>query len=77
MTRNEIEALLERVRAWPDERQERAATILLALEAEDEGEYVLSDEELAAIEEAEAQAARGEFATDEEIRALFDQYRHP
>ncbi len=77
MTRNEIEALLERVRAWPDERQEKAATILLALEAEDEGEYVLSDEELAAIEEAEVQAARGEFATDEEMRALFDQYRRP
>jgi predicted transcriptional regulator len=77
MTRRDIDAVLERVRAWPAERQDRAAALLIALEEEDEGAYVLSDEELAAIEEAEAQAARGEFATDEEMKALFDQYRHP
>jgi predicted transcriptional regulator len=38
--------------------------------------YKLTKEELAEIEEAEAEAERGEFATDEEVQAVFNRYRH-
>ena len=75
MTKEQIEQILERVRTWPAERQEDAAAILLEMEQQDSSFYELSDEELAEIEVALEEADRGEFATDEEMKALFDRYR--
>jgi predicted transcriptional regulator len=75
MTKADIEAVLERVKTWPPERQEDAIAMLLEMEAEVTGVYQLSDEEREAIEEGMAQARRGEFATDEEVAALFNRYR--
>jgi predicted transcriptional regulator len=75
MTKAEIDQVLERVKTWPPERQEEAVHVLLEMEAEVTGVYQLSDEERAAIEEGMAQARRGEFASDEEVAALFDRYR--
>ncbi|HEV2558275.1 MAG TPA: hypothetical protein VGU45_06580 [Microvirga sp.] len=77
MTREQIDEVLDRVRTWSEEEQERAALMLMMLEERRGNVYVLSDEELAAIEEAEAEAERGEFATDEEVKAVFDRYRNP
>ena len=57
----------------PKEDQDRAAQALLTFaESAKEGVYVLSPEEREAIEESKAQAARGEFATEEEIDALLN-----
>ena len=75
MTKEQIEQILERVRTWPAERQEDAAAILLEMEQQDASFYELSEEELAEIEVALEEADRGEFATDEEMKALFDRYR--
>ena len=75
MTREQIEEVFERVRTWPIERQEDVAVLLLALEDRSAGVYHLDEEELADIEEAEREAERGEFATDGEVKALFDRYR--
>jgi predicted transcriptional regulator len=75
MTKDQIEAVLDRVRAWPPERQEDAARVLLQMEAAGTEVHVLSDDERAAIEEGMAQARRGEFATDEEVAAVFNRYR--
>jgi hypothetical protein len=69
MTKTEIKAVLDRVLAWPPDKQEVAADLLLLLEKQDEF-YHPSDEELAAIREGLAQARRGEFASDEEVAAL-------
>ncbi len=77
MTKEQIEQIFERVRTWPLERQQDAAEMLLRMEEQNTYVYELSDEELAEIEEAEAEAERGEFATDEEMKALFDHYRNP
>jgi hypothetical protein len=77
MTKDQIEAIFERARTWPPERQERAAELLLILEKQGRNVYVLDDEELAAIEEPEAQAARGEFLSDDEVEALFSRSRRP
>ena len=75
MTKDQIDAVLDRVRTWPPERQEDAVRVLLQMEAAGTEVYVLDDEERAAIEEGMAQARRGEFATDEEVAALFNRYR--
>jgi predicted transcriptional regulator len=76
MTKAEIDAVLDRVKTWPPERQEEAMHVLLAME-EASSDHELSKEDIAAIEEGIAQARRGEFATDEEVAALFDRYRRP
>lgn len=76
MTRAKIDDVFERIRSWPLERQEEAAMMLLALEAQGERPvYVLSDEERADIQEALAEIERGEVASDEEVEALFARYR--
>jgi predicted transcriptional regulator len=75
MTKEQIDAVFERVRTWPIERQEDAAEMLLTLEQQGTDVYELSDDEIAEIELALEEAERGEFATDEEMKALFDRYR--
>ena len=74
MTKDQIEAVLERVKAWPKDRQEEAVNVLLAIEAEPDV-YVLTDEERADIEAGIAEADRGEFASDEEMAAFFKRIR--
>jgi predicted transcriptional regulator len=75
MTKTEIDAVLERVRTWPPERQEDAVRVLLEMEAQGTEVYKLSDDERAEIEASIAEADRGEFATDEEVAAIFNRYR--
>ncbi|RST88166.1 hypothetical protein EJC49_01580 [Aquibium carbonis] len=58
----------------PAEQDELARAIMQIVNGGDEGVYVLSDEERAAVEVGRQQAARGEFATEEEIEALFEKY---
>lgn len=75
MTKEQIEAIFERVRTWPLQRQEDAAAILLAMEEQGTEVHELTEEERADVEAAELEAERGEFASDEEVKALFDRYR--
>jgi hypothetical protein len=77
MAKAEIEGVFERVRTWPEERQAEAAMVLLSLEA-DQGEiYILSEEERRDLDEAEAEIARGEVASKEEVAELFARFRAP
>jgi hypothetical protein len=46
MKKDQIAAVLERVRTWPSERQEDAARLLLEMEAQDASPYHLTDEQL-------------------------------
>ncbi|HEX8664520.1 MAG TPA: hypothetical protein VF744_10870 [Beijerinckiaceae bacterium] len=75
MTREQIEAVLARVRTWPIERQEDAARMLMTMEKIGLEPYILSDEERADIDEALAEIERGEVASDEEVAAVFDRLR--
>jgi len=52
MTTEEINAVLQAVRSWPQEDQEELAEIAREIEARRTGVYVLSDGERAAIEDA-------------------------
>lgn len=71
MTKEDIDAILDRVRGWPEERQEKAANLLLVLEEMDETLFPLTDEErsdlIAAVEEMDT----GEVASHKEVAELF------
>lgn len=70
MTREQIRAVLERVRTWPNERQEDLARIALQLEQQDVAPIAEDEATKAAIAEGLAQARRGEFASDEQVEAV-------
>jgi predicted transcriptional regulator len=69
-----MEKALAAIGRWPTARQDEAAEMLLALDRLGEN-YVASEDELAAIDEALAQARRGEFATEAEVEAAFARFR--
>ena len=62
------------VSALPDEQQDELARILLQLAGIEPPAYVLSPEEITDLEQADAEIARGEFATDEDVRAMWAKY---
>ena len=65
-----LEEAIAKLKTLSDERQDRVAELLLHL-AEGETEFDLTQEQIEGIELALAQAAAGEFATEEEVaRAL-------
>lgn len=67
-----LEQAVERVRALPSDQQDELARVLLRLAGDDdEAVYQLTQEEKTSLAESRAQAARGEFATDEEVRAVW------
>ena len=73
MTAKDLEALIERVRHWPKERQEDAAEVLLEMERQDASRYRLSDaqaKEVARIQR-DIREGRGTLATDEQVAALW------
>jgi len=74
MTKEQIKAVLDRVLTWSPERQQDAAEMLMVLEAQEGELYHPSDEEWAAIQQGLEQARRGEFASDEEMEALWKRF---
>jgi predicted transcriptional regulator len=69
-----LELAVEAARRLAPHEQDELARTIMDIVGDGEGIYVLSDEEKAAIEVSRAQAARGEFATDEEIEAVLNKY---
>lgn len=66
-----LDQAVAKVRVLPDAMQDELARVLLQLAGVDQPPIPLTPEENAALDESLAQAERGEFATDEEIRALW------
>lgn len=66
-----LEQAVETVRGLPPEVQDDLARILLQLAGQDQPVVELSVAEKASFEESLAQADRGEFATDEQLRAIW------
>jgi predicted transcriptional regulator len=71
MTRDQIDAVLESVRSWPEEDQEELVEVAREIEARRKGVYVMNNEERAAVREGLDQARRGEFVSDEEMDAFW------
>jgi hypothetical protein len=70
-----LDVLMERAAGWSEEAQAELVQAMLVIEEKHAGVYKFSDEERAAIDQSVEQARRGEFATDEEVAALFNRYR--
>ena len=69
-----LEKALEAVRGLSEDEQNEIARTILALVGDDDEPVPLTDDERAVIARSKAEAARGEFATDEEVRAVWAKY---
>jgi predicted transcriptional regulator len=74
MTKEQINAVLESVRSWPQQDQEELVELAREIEARRSGVYVMSDEERVAVQEGLDQARRGEFVPDDEMTAFWKKY---
>jgi ribosome assembly protein YihI (activator of Der GTPase) len=70
-----LEQAVEKVKTLSEERQRYAAEVLERIAAAGDGVYQLSDEERRLVREGLDELDRGEAATDEQVRAVFDKYR--
>jgi predicted transcriptional regulator len=69
-----LEQAVESVRELPADTQDALARLLLQFAGLEQTMLELSPEEAASFEESLAQAERGEFATDEEIRLIWGKH---
>jgi hypothetical protein len=67
--------LLEQVESWPRQDQDELAEFAREIEARRTEVYHAAPEELAAIDEALGQIARGEVASKDEVEAAFAKFR--
>jgi hypothetical protein len=70
-----LETLLDRISAWPEEAQAELVESILRIESKHLGIYRLSDDERAAVRRGLEEMRAGQFATDEEVAAVFNRYR--
>jgi predicted transcriptional regulator len=66
-----LEEAIQKVGALPEEKQAFAAEVLEHIAASDREVFHIPEEHRAAVLEGLQQAERGEFATDEEMAALW------
>jgi hypothetical protein len=66
-----LEQAVEAARALPPAMQDELARMLLQFAGEDQPVIQLTAEEASSLAPSLAQAARGEFATDEQVRAIW------
>jgi hypothetical protein len=75
MTKEQMRAVLDRVLTWPPEAQEQAIASLETIEEEFLKSHPLSPDDIAALERSAEDVRDGRFATEDEVRAVFDRYR--
>ncbi len=66
-----LEQAFEAARVLSPELQDDIARLMFQLAGDEEPPVVLSADERSAIDRSKAAAARGEFATDEQVRAVW------
>jgi predicted transcriptional regulator len=66
-----LEQALEAARALPPDMQDALARMLLQFAGEEQPPIQLTAEEASSFEASLAEAERGEFATDEQVRAIW------
>ncbi len=65
---------VDAVRSLPPESQDDLARLLLQIAGEEQPALEMSEAEAASFETSLGQAARGERATDEQVRAVWAKY---
>ena len=76
MTKDQVKEILDRVLTWPSDRQEEVARLALQIERWHAGDGDLTESDWKIIDERSAASRRGDIASDEEVAALLDRYRH-
>ncbi len=66
-----LDQAVEAARVLPPELQDDIARLVFQLAGNEEPPVILSAEDRAALDLSKAAAARGEFATDEQVRAVW------
>jgi predicted transcriptional regulator len=66
-----LEQAVAALRDLPSNAQDALARMLLQFAGEDQAVVQLTAEEMSSFDESLAQADRGEFATDEQVRAIW------
>jgi hypothetical protein len=69
-----LEEAVEKLSQLPKGRQDELARMLIDVAASDLHPYQLNDKERVAIDDALAQADRGEFASDEQVAAMWERW---
>ena len=69
-----LEQAFSTLATLPDARQDELARVLLQLAGVDQPPIRLTQEEEADLAEAEAEIARGEFATAEDVRTMWKKH---
>jgi hypothetical protein len=72
MTKEQIKVVLDRVLTWSPEAQEEAVASLQTIEEEFMGSNELSAEDREALERSAEDVRHGRFATEEEVKRVFD-----
>lgn len=68
-----LEKALAKVKDWPEDRQDDAARLLLAMDEQNHAQYGLTAEQIAQVVRSKAQADSGDFASDADVDAFFVQ----
>ena len=68
-----LEIAIEKLKALPEDRQAYAAEVIEHIAASDDGVFQIPDAHRAGVMEGLAQADKGEFATDDQMDALWKQ----
>lgn len=71
---NALKRMLPAIENWPAEDQEALAKAAREIEAARAGHYLMTPEEEAAVLEGLAEAERGDFASAEEMAALWKKF---
>jgi hypothetical protein len=73
MAAKNLELLMERMRHWPERRQEDAAEVLLEMERQDSSDYQLTEPQAREVARIQRDVRNGnaKFATDEEMAELW------
>jgi hypothetical protein len=69
-----LDQAFDAVRGLPPDAQDDIARVVLQLACDDAEPVTLSSDERAAISVSKAAAARGEFATDEQVRSVWTKH---
>ena len=71
-----LKNLMERVQHWPEGVQEEAIDSLQSIEEELLGLYEVSSDDRAALLRSEEDVRLGRFASEGQVREVFNRYRH-
>ena len=74
MTKEQLEAIFDRIRSWPADKQQEAVEVLEWFDRRDEV-YILSDEERAAVKRGLEDSKNRRFATEERVTGVLGKAR--